>query len=76
MATFRSIFPPHSLYTPEFDFDVIAMRKHPEYEEIDSEGNKITQPEEGVQRPMMAIPNLKSVAPDQRSRAKTRGKRK
>ena len=62
MATFRSIFPPHTLYTPEFEYDVIAMRKHPEYEEIDAEGVKITQPEEGVQRPLVSVPNKKTLA--------------
>lgn len=43
---FRCIPNPKVIYTPEFLFDVEAMRKHPEYVEIDAEGNEIKQFEE------------------------------
>lgn len=73
MATFRCIANPSVLYTPQFEHDVIAMRKHPEYEEVDAEGNKIVQAEEGVQRPLISVPNKHTLAPGP---AKGKGKRK
>ena len=71
MATFRCITNPKVLYTPQYEHDALAMRKHPEYEEIDAEGNRIAQPEESVQRPLISVQNAKTLAP-----SKARGKKR
>jgi hypothetical protein len=42
--TFRSIGNPKVLFTPQYMFDVEAMRQHAEYEEIDAEGNVLARP--------------------------------
>lgn len=60
MARFRAKDWPHAIVTPEFPQDAIALRKHPEYEEIDEEGNVITQPEDEVQRPLLSVPSIAS----------------
>ena len=70
MATFRCIPNPKVLYTPEFEHDVIAMRKHPEYEEVDAEGNVIKQPEDGVQRPLISVTDKLTLAPGKPARGK------
>ncbi len=42
--TFRCIGNPKALFTPQYMFDVEGMRQHPEYEEIDAEGNVLARP--------------------------------
>lgn len=46
-----------NLYKPEFMYDVEGMRKHPEYEEVDEQGNVINRNAEfeAVQRPLMHV---------------------
>ena len=42
------------IYKPEYMFDVEAMRKHPEYDEVDANGNAVApHAYEQVQRPLM-----------------------
>lgn len=71
MARFRAKDWPHAIIEPEFPQDAIALRKHPEYEEIDAEGNVIKQPEDEVQRPLLSVQDAKTRAP-----SKPKGKRK
>lgn len=57
---FRCKGNPSVIYTPEFLFDVPGMRAHPDYEEIDAEGNVVKPPhtlEDDIPRiPMHAAP--------------------
>lgn len=71
MARFKAREWPHVIVEPEFPQDAIALRKHPEYVEVDAEGNEITQPEDEVQRPLLSVQNAKTLAP-----SKPKGKRK
>jgi hypothetical protein len=42
------------IYKPDYMYDVEAMRKHMEYEEVDAEGNPVgAHAYELVQRPLM-----------------------
>ena len=71
---FRCLYGTKQLYTPEYMFDVEAMRNHPDYEEVDTEGNIIDRKDyEAVQRPMMTVPShgINIDTP-----VKSRGKRK
>lgn len=52
---FRCIPNPNVIYTPEWEYDIPGMRKHPEYEEIDADGNVIKQAEDHIQRPLMSV---------------------
>ena len=63
--TFRATEAPFSLYTPEFMYDVIAMRGHPDYTELAADGSAVTQPTDGLQRPLMSVDNVKTLAPSQ-----------
>jgi hypothetical protein len=51
---FRCKLGTNQIYKPEFMFDVEAMRKHPEYDEVDADG-KFVAPHayEQVNRPLM-----------------------
>lgn len=78
--TFRCKVGKGTLYTPEFMHDVLAMRSHPEYEEVkqDADGavtRVVTQPEELVQRPLVAVQSPVLGAPKPVAR-KQGGKRK
>jgi len=71
---FKCRYGTQQMYTPEYMFDVEAMRKHPDYEEVTAEGAPIAKPGyEAVQRPLMTVPahGIQMAAP-----AKARGKRK
>lgn len=39
--TFRCKGNPRVTFTPEYMFDVEGMRKHPDYDEIDADGNVV-----------------------------------
>jgi hypothetical protein len=55
---FRCKGNPRVIYTPEFLFDVPTMRAHPEYEEIDADGNVIVPPatiEDEIKRVPMSV---------------------
>lgn len=57
---FRCKANPSVVYTPEYLFDVEGMRKHPDYEEIDADGNLVVPPstlEDEIKRiPLRAAP--------------------
>lgn len=54
---FRCLSNPRVIYRPEEMADVEAMRKHPEYEEVDAGGNVITKPiEQTEQRIPLVVP--------------------
>jgi len=62
--TFRSLYgETKALYTPEFLHDVVAMRSHPDYEELAADGTVVVQPTDGLQRPLMSVDNVKTLAP-------------
>jgi hypothetical protein len=52
---FRCIGNPRSIFTPPYMHDVIAMRSHPEYVEIDENDNVVTQAEESVGRVPISV---------------------
>lgn len=59
---FRCIGNPSVIYTPEFLFDVPTMRKHPDYEEIDADGN-VVLPAHTVEDDFKRVP-LRSATPE------------
>jgi len=62
--TFRSLYGKNkALYTPEFHHDVVAMRSHPDYEELAADGSVVIQPTDGLQRPLMSVDSTKTLAP-------------
>lgn len=61
---FRCIPNHNVIYTPQYDFEVAEMRKHPEYEEIDADGNVVAKtPVELVQRIPLTVPKPAAAAP-------------
>jgi hypothetical protein len=54
---FKCLYGTQQMYTPEFMFDVEGMRKHPDYVEVDADGQPVAKPDyEAVQRPLMTVP--------------------
>ena len=47
---FRCIPNPRVIYMPAEMADVEAMRKHPEYEEVDADGNLVVKPVEQTEK--------------------------
>ena len=64
--TFRCKTNPVVLYTPEYLHDVEGMRRHPEYEEVDKDGNVVA---DAPKVEVAAIPV--SVAPPPAAKKKT-----
>lgn len=58
---FRCKTNPAVIYVPEYMFDVDGMRRHPEYEEIDADGNVMVPFEQkvGVQRMSLTLKRKK-----------------
>jgi hypothetical protein len=55
---------------PEYMYDVEGMRKHPEYEEIDADGNTVDRHDyEAVQRPLMHV-NSQGLTPSVKAKKK------
>lgn len=69
---FRCKYGKHTVWTPLTEYDVLEAVKHPDYEEIDSEGNVIVHLEQSLQR----IPITTAQAPtEQRKTLKLKKRR-
>ena len=59
--TFRCKVPPNTLYTPDHAHEVLEMRKHPDYEELDANG-EVVPLEDLLQRPTILVENAKTLS--------------